>query len=438
MSVHGLRIGLPMLLLVAAGVFVTWRFIEPAPPTRVVIAAGLPGGAYDGFAKQYAKYFKDNGFELVVKPTAGSIENYRLLADENSGVNVAIVQGGTAPAPEQQDNLQAICSIGYEPLWVFYRGETTIGRISQFTGMKLAIGKHDSGMRALALRVLSENGITEANPAGCTLVEIGGQEAADALKAGQVDAAFLVTAPESAQVQDLLRAPGIRLMSFDQADAYTRRLGFVSRVSLFRGVVDLGKSIPSANVTLIAPAAMLVTRKNAHHGTVELLVQAAKSVHSGGTLLSAPGEFPSDQLTDLPIGSDARYYLKSNPPRLLAALPFWLKSLLDRVLLLLIPLLALALPLIRIAPALLRWSVRSRIVRYYTRLRKVEEHLSTTSPRFVLEADQTNTDALATKLATLSVPAGYMPDLYDLRLHVDRLRDRLRSRLQQMESPTGN
>ena len=121
-------------------------------------------------------------------------------------------------------------------------------------------------------------------------------------------------------------------------------------MTLYQGVIDLGINIPAEDVHLIAPSAMLVARKSLHHGTMELLVRAAKESHSGGTILSDAGEFPSAKLTDLPVGKDAQYYLRAQPSRFLGGLPFWMKSLIDRLLLLLIPLIALLLPLFRFVP----------------------------------------------------------------------------------------
>ena len=88
-------------------VYIIWRVLQPAPPQHIIIAAGAPGGSYDTFARQYSEFFKQNGFELEVRNTAGSIENFALLEDEKSGVDVALVQGGTTPE-YAREKLQAV------------------------------------------------------------------------------------------------------------------------------------------------------------------------------------------------------------------------------------------------------------------------------------------------------------------------------------------
>ena len=421
----GLMIWVPLTVFAVVAIYVTWRLLEPAPPHKITIAAGIPGGAYDRFARQYAQHFQDNGFELEVRNTQGSVENYALLQDENSGVDVALVQGGTTPA-EARRTLQAVCSVYQEPLWVFYRDPRPITRLSELRGKRLAVGGAGSGVRSLAMRLLQENGV---DAGGVIVSDLTGMAAAEALTAGQVDVVFLVIAPESAVVQQLIRAPGVSLMSFAQSSAYARRDDFLSHVTLYRGVIDLGSDIPAADVKMIAPAAMLVARHGLHHGTLELLIRAAKAAHSGGTLLAGAGEFPSSKLTDLPVGKDAEYYLRSQPSRILGGLPFWLKSLIDRLVFLIIPLIAILVPLMRFAPVLFRWSVRSRITRYYGRLKDVEEQLEQTSGKEGLNTAIEDLDKLEHKISSMTIPAGFMPDLYDLRLHLDRLRDRLRHKM---------
>ena len=381
---------------------------------------------------EYAKHFERNGFELEIRPTAGSVENYELLLKEDSGVDVALVQGGTMPEGAE-DRLQAVCSVYFEPLWVFYRGEEVMDTLAQLKGKRLAIGVPGSGVRALATRLLKDNGFPETG----AYLDMDAEKGAAALTAGEVDALFMVIAPEAPAVQKLIRTPGVRLMSFAQADAYARRYRFLSRVTLYRGVFDLGGNVPAEDVQLIAPAASIVGRKSLHHGSMELLVRAAQVAHSDGTLISEPEQFPSARLTDLEVGSDAKYYLRQQPGRWMGTLPFWLKSLIDRLVFLVIPLLALLVPLLRFAPVIFRWGVRSRITRYYNRLQEVEEHLEAGAGEATIRNDVENLEKLEHKLAAMSIPAGFMPDLYDLKLHVERLHARARRKLDQNRETRG-
>ena len=48
-----------------------------------------------------------------------------------------------------------------------------------------------------------------------------------------------------------------------------------------RGIVDLGREIPSHDFQLIAPTATLVAREDLHPALVDLFVEAAAEIHGG-------------------------------------------------------------------------------------------------------------------------------------------------------------
>ncbi|MFL5351575.1 TAXI family TRAP transporter solute-binding subunit [Archangium sp.] len=422
-------------VLVSAAVAVAWQFVEPAPPSKAVIATGSASGAYYAAARQYAEYFEAAGLELDVRETAGSLENYGLLGKRDSGIEVAIVQGGTAPVePARRRELVALASLYLEPVWVFYRGEPGLGRPGQLAGKRIAVGAEGSGVRALALELLTAGGAL-GEKSGTTLVDVGGDKAVAALREGSVDAALFVVGPTAPFLTELLATPGVRLMSFEQSQAYARRFRYLSPVTLHRGSLDLARDLPEQDVQLVAPAAVLVARRDAHPAVVALLTEAAVATHRGGDLLSEPGTFPSATLTELPVNEQARYYLTHGPDFLRRVLPFWLAALIHRFIVLLVPLFMVLLPLLRLTPPVYRWSIRSRIYRWYARLRIIDERL-----RGATDVDQVRKDLLLLEqleheIGGLKVPLSYMDEFYDLRLHVGYIRDRLEERLAMAGSP---
>jgi uncharacterized protein len=413
----------------AAVLAVTWQFIEPAPPERVVIATGSASGAYHEVARRYAEHFRSAGIELVVRETAGSLENYALLASEDSGVDVAIVQGGTAPTEEERrSELVAVASLYLEPLWVFYRGEQELGRLGQLAGRRIAIGPEGSGVRALALELLDANGVLGAEQ-GTELLALGGAEAAAALREGSIDVALFVMAPTAPVLAELLDTPGVRLMSLEQVQAHARRFRYLSPVTLHRGSLDLARDLPRQDVRMVAPAAVLVARESLHPAAILLLAEAAVQVHRGGDLLSEPGSFPKDSLTELPVSEQARYFLTHGPNFLQRFLPFWLAALINRFIILLIPLLVVLVPLLRLTPPLYRWSIRSRIYRWYARLREIDERLRGALAPAQMRQDLERLEQLEHELGGVKVPLSYMDEFYSLRLHLAYIRGRLEVRL---------
>lgn len=446
-----LRTWWPWLVVAAVLTAVGWFLVKPAPPDTVVIATGRSDGAYHAFAGRYAEAFHDSGVTLDVRESAGSVENYRLLADGGSGFSVAIVQGGSVP-PDLSKELRSIASLYLEPVWVFYRGGEAIGDFGGLRGKRLAVGPEGSGTRAIAQRLLAANGVATGDAAATaaaasattapaadavTFHPHAGGEAADALRAGEVDAALFVLPPTNPLVRDLLadeQPHGIRLLSLDRHEAYARVFPFVSDVKLPRGVVDLARNLPPRDVHLVAPAANLVARADLHPAIVALLIRSATLVHERGDLLGAAQRFPNTQYVELPMDSAAREYFRSGPPLLQRYLPFWLAALVDRMKILLLPLITLVIPLARWAPPLYDWRIRSRIYRWYQVLRDVDQRLRDTPDGFGgrrLDAELETIATMERELGEVKVPLSYMEEFYNLRLHTQFVRRRLEERLRE-------
>jgi TRAP transporter TAXI family solute receptor len=396
-------------------------FVEAPPPRHLVIATGSKTGAYYRFGQRYAHELRKDGLTLTVRETKGSVENLELLLDENSGVDAAIVQSGVADG-EELEQLVTLGSLYREPLWVFYRGDSTVDRLSQFAGKRIGVGPPGSGTLPVARQLLAANSVTADN---ATFVSDPVTDAAANLKKGNLDAAFFVSAREADFVADLLKAENVRLMSFVQAEAYHRRFRFLAGVTLPAGLLDLGRNLPPRDVSLVAPTAMLVVRPNFHPALVALFLGAATRIHGQGDELSSADEFPSPAYTDFALSDDARRYYKSGPPMLQRLLPFWMASLVDRLKVMLIPLIILLMPLIRMAPPLVQWRTRRKIYRWYAALREIDHRVSAGVTVTELDAEIERLRELEQRLTTVEVPLSYMKELFHLRLHVKMLQEKL-------------
>ena len=339
-----LKVYAPIAVLVIAGFVLASHFINPAPPRHVRMASGAPQGAYAESAKRYREILARDGITLEVVTTSGSLENLRLLQTATGGVDVTFVQGGTA-SPEVP-GLVSLGSVFFEPLWLFVRQSVPARYLGELVGRRLALGVEGSGTQALARQLLSASGVPDSSE----LLAMSGDEAVKALLTGSVDATFFVTARPQPQLEPLLRAKRVRLMSFVQADAFAQQFRFLSKVLLPEGRLDLSANIPAKDVTLLAPAAALVAREDLHPAIIDRLIHAATEVHGEGQLLTEPGQFPSPRFLDIPISPDAERYLKTGPTFLRRHLPFWAATMAERFTVLLIPIVTLLLPLMRFAP----------------------------------------------------------------------------------------
>ena len=406
-------------LVTLIGFVIAWQFVNPAPPSRITIATGHEDGAYYLFARHYQELLAQNGVELEIRTTAGSIENLELLQNDN--VNLAFVQGGTG-AHVDSSKLTSLGSMYYEPLWVFYRGKQTLGRLSELQDKRIAIGKPGSGTYAIASQLLADNFIdTEAD----TIQAIGGSAAVQALLRGRTDVLFLVAAPEAPLVQQLLHRQDIQLMSFARAAAYIRLHPFLSTVTLHEGVIDLQANMPPRDTVLLAATANLVVRDDFHPALVSLLLQAATSVQGAGGLFEKPGIFPNSNNLEFVLDDDARRFYKHGPPFLQRYLPFWTANLIDRLKVMLVPLLTLLLPLIKIMPPALRWRARKKVYRWYRELQTLDTERPAKDDSETLEKLLQKLDKLEEEVRKVSVPLSYADELYSLRLHIGLVRDRL-------------
>jgi TRAP transporter TAXI family solute receptor len=410
-----------IVLVAGIGFAFAYQFVEPAPPKTIVITTGGESGAYYQFAKRYATILARNGITLEVKASAGSLQNIeRLKADE---AQIAFVQGGVVPPkadPDAEDDsgLLSLGSLFYEPVWVFYRGDKDLTRLTELRGKRIAIGQEGSGVRQLAQQLLDANDI----PLDDRLVPVAGLSAAEELQQGRIDAAFIIAAESAPVVQVLIRSPGIKLMSFAQDRAYQRRFPFLTKLTFPRGVADLVRDFPPDDIKVLAPTANLIVRDDLHPALQTLLLQAASEVHGKSGFFQDAGEFPAYMDQMLPLSPEAARYFKSGPSFLQRYLPFWLAVLVDRLIVMLVPIFVLLIPLLKVAPAIYNWRVRSKVFRIYGELKFLEDDLKNHFDPAKLGDYRNRLDAIDDEASVLHVPLGFTDLTYTLREHVNLVR----------------
>jgi TRAP transporter TAXI family solute receptor len=410
----------PAVIAAVVTFVIALQWVKPAPPSRVVIAAGRADGAYYWFAQQYRSRLAREGIALEIRETSGSVENVRLLEDTNSGVDVGFVQGGTGGGAKTE-MLVSLASLYFEPLWVFSRTSPGPTDLRALRGRRLAVGPDGSGTRAVALTLLAANGITETT---ARLLPLTGTDAVQALRRGAVDTVFLVAGPSSPAVREMLRTPGIELLGFPRADAYTKHFPFLTKLVLPAGGLSLRENLPARESFLLAPAATLVVRTEFHPALVDLILVVTAGIHGRRGLFEAPQQFPSADYLEFPLMHEAERYHKSGPPLLARYLPFWAATLVDRVKVLVLPLLVLV-PIARLVPHAYRWRIRSKIINRYRDVVEADQALGRRpSPAECAEL-LTRLDRIEEDVRNLRVPLGYADAHYHLRLHVDLVRRRV-------------
>ncbi len=410
--------------------YLAYQFVPPPPPNKVKIATGREGGAYYNFAQQYkvqlAKKFK---IELEIIPTAGSVEAITALA--NNEVDFAFVQGGVAKNIQSIDNskLVSIASLFYEPLWVFHQASLPLIYLSDLKGKKIAIGEIGSGTRPLAIHRLKDNGVTADNS---TLLDISASSAVKALKAGEIDVAFFVTSPRSEWIVELMQSPNIELMHFKRYKAYTKRYHHFHYAELAQGSIDLEKNLPHQDTILISIAASLLTHNDMNSGLVRMLLHIIQPIHEKGGLLEPSKTFPSLDYLELPLHSNAEHYLKHGHSWLENFFPLGVAVQLERLSIMLIPLLTLLFPLIKSVFPIYRWSIRFKIYRWYQILRQIDRDIDGLQLD-VIDDEIQRLSKLRQELAKqVSVPLSYMSEFYTLRVHINLILQQLKEQRQSL------
>ena len=418
----------PALLLVVAAFWITLQFVRPAPPTSFVIATASKSSPYHRVAESYKAILEREGITLEIRETSGSIENLRLLADPGSGVLAGFVQGGISNA-KQANHLRSLGRLFYEPLWIFYQGPEAPERLIDLAGKRLLVGPAGGGTNLLAMRLLAANDIT---PGSATLINMELPDYVEALEEGRADAGFLVLAPDARTIRRLLASPKARLMNLARAEAYTQRFPFLTKLELKQGVVDFAKSIPPRDTTMVATTAALLVHENLHPALANLLTQAVIASHAEPVLddkgeaglFQRVGEFPVANDPEFPLSEDARHVFKSGPPFLQRYLPFWLATLADRMLLMLLPVLGILIPMLRLAPMLYTWRIRRRILFYYRLLKRFEAGIDANPGAAQIAEKQKELDRIEESVDRIPVPLGFASQIYDLKEHIDGVRRR--------------
>lgn len=433
--------------------------VRGAPEGRLVLAVGGTAGQYQGLAEAYQKELVGYGVDLQLRPSVEGFPALKSLVDPKSGIDAAFIKGGIVgslqgrlagtKAREWQDRelgkLRSVGRLFYEPIWVFTRNDTTVKTLHDLKDKKVLIGTRESGTRRVAGVLLRANGITvRDNP---LMIEDDLEATGKELISKEADAAVLILPSDSDTIQQLLRNPALKLMDFStEADAYTNRFPALSAVTLRRGAVEFEPLTPAGDIVLLSTTAALVVRANLDPALISLLTNAVINNPRSGfdkagdpVLFYKAGEFPNGSDPEFEVAEASRQVYKAGDLpfvlRVLApmahkmGLPFEFAALANahgaQTILLLIPSLAILLPLMRFVPMLYNWTMRRRLLYWYRQLKGLELQLDNSAAgddRSPLVAELDRIDA---GVRRIKVPLHFSDQFYDLRGHIDLVRQRL-------------
>lgn len=420
-------IRLPIVLSVLVMAAIAWWWLYPLPPQRLSISTGQADGAYQRHAQAYRQAFARHGIELLIFDSPGSTTNLQRLQSSPPQTDLALVQGGfgwssASGSPRDAAAVQTLGSVGIEVLWLFSR-DHALTSFQDLAGKRVAAGPEGSGHRALLLRLLRQQQVPLDQ---ITLSYFSGTAARDALLRREVDAVFMVAAPRAPGVAALLSAPGVVLASLRQASALSGRNTFLESRLLPQDA--LGPGQPASDTPVLTTPTHLLVRQDLDPALKRIATAVAVEVHSGVDPFFRAGEYPALRFSDFPTAPEARQVLDQGLRGPEAWMPFWTAQVLQRLLVIGVPMAALAWLLARLVPAWVRRRLENRVTRWYGELRFIEHDLATDA----LDLGGIALSRIHGRLNTMEaaiVEHGLPPELadrcYTLRQHVAFVRQRV-------------
>lgn len=271
---------------------------KPAAPVAdkkvfVNIATGGTAGVYYPLGGAMAEIFNKNipGMNASAQSTGASVANINLIKDGK--VELALVQNdiayyaanGTEMFKDKKvEAIQGIASLYNETIQIVTIEGKGIKTVADLKGKRVAVGALGSGTEANARQIMEIFGITYADIKPQYL-SFG--EAANGLKDGNIDVAFVTAGAPTAAIQDIAAQHKVSLVSVpaDKAEALIKKYPFYAKQTI------KAKTYPTvtADVQTVAVKAMLVTSSKVDADLVYKMTKAMytnldriKSAHAQG------------------------------------------------------------------------------------------------------------------------------------------------------------
>ena len=409
--------------IVLLGFIIVLLFAKPAAPKKIDLFAGPEGSLYHSYAQKYAELLGEKGVEVNIVQTSGSMENLRSLASDENPAAAFALSGvdGDLEDTTGIDLLESLGCLSYQPFWLFVRSDAQATKISDLSGLRVALGPPEYDARAIANVVLADNGIEDQIIEPTPPAE-SADSMADALIRGEFDAAFVVGQPHSSVVSRLLESDLVGPVPFERTAAYTLLHPELAEVVLPEGLVDMARNIPEEDLHLLSPADNLVVRSDLNPAVVDLLLDAARSIHREPTLLAPRGTFPNMRHVSLPLHKAAVHFYEEGPSPIRKYLPYWLATLISRFALIVAQVGAVVLVILKGIPAIIRMRFSMKTLSLYRRMERLEKELRAGAD---WEQSVAEVKDIERETADVKAPRAQLSQYLELRQNLHDLRERL-------------
>lgn len=433
-SIYENRIFVISLVFIVSGIIYWMGLI---PPKTLTVATASENSGYSQLVKLSQSEFKKGGMDVEPRFTSGSLQNLELLRNLDSGVDAALIQGGLDPREEDLGEMVSLGSVGYEPVWIFYRNSLAKKpeQIKDFSNLLVGVGPDEGGTQAIARKIFSAHNI-EIDKKRNFKFDSYENNARD-LKNGALDAIIIVSPILSTSVKDFLRSKEYGIFEFKYAQAYEKRFPFLQAVQIPKASLDIDLQIPPRDITLIATTTSLVVKKSLHPDTQIMVLSILKKLFMESKILffSKRGEMPSYIDPTYPLSDSARYFYDNGLTFGLKHFPYIIAGIVDKIWLLLTAILFALYPLSRlnIGHRITRYHAENRIL--YKRLFEIQtaiydiDHLSGKQ----IESLKIRLEEVNASLSRHSVPVGAEMEMAVKASLINSLQTRMDEKLCQLK-----
>ena len=264
------------------------------------IATGGTAGTYYPIGGAMAEILNKAipGMNASAQSTGASVANINMLKD--GSVDLAIVQndityyasnGAEMFKDKKVDNLRGIATLYPETCQIVTLADSGIETIADFRGRRIAVGAAGSGTEANARQIMETYGISYSDIA-VQYLSFG--EAANALKDGNVDVAFVTAGFPTAAIQDIASQRKVRLIPVepDKADLMIAKYPFYTKANIPAGTYA-GFDQDTSAVSIMAMLVATDKMDDALGGEVAKAIftnlERLQSAHSVGKLITKEG-----------------------------------------------------------------------------------------------------------------------------------------------------
>jgi len=245
--------------------------------SRLSWHAGGQGGTYFPLSNEFKTIVEDStDYTLNVQSTGASVENVGSLADGDA--DFALIQndvayfakngtGIDAFEDDPVENLMGVATLYPETITLVTLQNTGIETVSDLEGATINTGDLGSGTQVNALQILEAVGVSDFDEQNASF-----SQAADQLRNGDIDAAFVVGGWPVGAIEELANTNDIHIVPIEGEN----RESVKDAASWFANDTIPGGTYSgvSDDVETVSVQAMIATNEGVDEGTVEEVTAA--------------------------------------------------------------------------------------------------------------------------------------------------------------------